>query len=290
MFLRLSDRNFGLLLLLPSLLLISVLIIYPAIFALDLSFESIDLATGARTFQGMRNYGSLVRDAEFWASWENTLLFTGAAVCLELVIGLCLALLLNSQFRGRNIFRGLLTLPLMVAPIVVGLQWRWLLMDPTGPVNAIIRALGFAGPSWLGDPLVAMWSIIIADLWQATPFDFLVMLAALQTVPQDQCEAASIDGASSPQVFRYVTLPCIVPSILVVLLIRSMDAFRIFDIVYIMTGGGPAGATNTVAMYIYRRFTFLDFGRSSAASFVVLATIVMVGLFLIRIFRAQTQR
>lgn len=287
---RLSDRQFGLLLLLPALLLISMFIIYPAILALDLSLESVDLATGARTFQGTRNYDSLFHDAEFWSSWVNTLFFTSVAVSLELVIGLCLALMLNTQFRGRSIFRALLTLPLMVAPVVIGLQWRWLLMDPTGPVNSIIRDLGFVGPSWLGDPLVAMWSIIIADLWQATPFDFLVMLAALQGVPQDQYEAAALDGAGSLRVFRHITLPHLVPSILVVLLIRSMDAFRIFDIVYIMTGGGPAGATNTVAVYIYRRFSFLDFGRSSAASFIVLLTIVAVGLFLIRIFPRETQR
>ncbi|HEY3103725.1 MAG TPA: sugar ABC transporter permease [Pyrinomonadaceae bacterium] len=220
----------------------------------------------------------------------HTLVYAAIALTIEFLLGLGLALLLDSQIRARNIFRVLLLVPLMLAPVVVGVIWRLMLNSNFGAVNATLKSFGVNTDllTWTASPKLAMASVIIADVWQWTPFMFLILLAGLQAIPQEPYEAALVDGSSPWQTFRHVTLPLLKPAILIALLLRTMDLLRVFDHIFILTEGGPGFATETVSLYIYRTaFRFSNFGYAAAMSFVLLLITNIISLAYIRMLRAQ---
>ena len=272
---RLSpDSWFNLWMILPALLLLGLLVIYPLLYSILISVQTdADALT-------LSNYLALARDSVVFTALRNTVAFTVAAVATEFVLGLGLALALESfDFRGKRIVRSLLLLPVMMAPVVAGLEWRWLYNDQFGLLGFLISSAGFTPPLWLASPSFAMPSVIITDVWMAMPFSILVFASALNGLPQEPYEAARIDGASSWQLFRYLTIPFLRPAMLVVLLIRTIDAFRMFDIVFVLTKGGPGYATETLTMYAYRlSFSFLEFGKGAALSFVLLLVVTFVSL------------
>src|SRR6185503_18673060 len=205
-------------------------------------------------------------------------------------IGLALALLLNSQMRGRAVFRSLLLLPMMLPPVVVGVVWRLMLTSNFGAVNGTLKTFGIQTDAltWTASPKLAMASVIVADVWQWTPFVFLILLAGLQAIPQEPYEAALIDGSTAWQTFRHVTLPLLKPAILIALLLRTMDLLRVFDQIFILTEGGPGFATETVSLYIYRTaFRFSNFGYAAAMSFVLLLLTNIVSVGYIRLLQKQ---
>jgi multiple sugar transport system permease protein len=267
-----DERRFNLLMLLPALCLLGVLVVYPLSYSVWISLES---RLGSLS---LANYLSVLADPVFYTALRNTTIFTLLAVGLEFFIGLSLALALQSlRIRTRNLVRSVLLLPLMVAPVVAALEWRWLFNDQYGLIGYLASVTNLPAPLWLADPKVAMWSVVAVDVWIATPFVMLVFNAALHNLPREPYEAATLDGASSWQLFRYLTLPLLRPAILVILLIRAIDALRVFDIIFVLTKGGPGYSTETLTMYAYRlSFSFQEFGKGAALSFLLL---ILIGSF-----------
>lgn len=284
-----KDRTYGMLLALPASVALLAIVIFPLLYSLQLSVVPLDLLNpgAARRFAGLAVYGSVIRDPRFLASILHTLVFVVATMSIELVIGLGAALVLNQPgLAGRGTFRTILALPLMVAPVVSGLQWRWIFSDQYGVLNYLLSLLRIPTPIWLGSPASAMAAIVIANLWVATPFDFLVLLAGLQGMPEEPIEAARIDGAGWWQRLRFVVLPLLRPAIRVVLLIRLADAIRIFDIVYVLTGGGPGDSTQVFSTYIFQTsYGSLQLSRGAAGSFIMVIITALISIFLARRLR-----
>lgn len=279
-----SDRQLAYILLAPTVTVLLALTIYPLIYSIKVSFQS---SSGTLTLQ---NFARLFSDQFFLSALAHTLVYAVIALTIEFLVGLGLALLLDSQLRARNIWRTLLLAPMMLAPVVVGVVWRLLLNSNFGAVNGTLRTFGLNTDAltWTASPKLAMASVIIADVWQWTPFVFLILLAGLQAIPQEPYEAALVDGSSAWQTFRHVTLPLLKPAILIVLLLRTIDLLRVFDHIFILTEGGPGFATETLSLYIYRTaFRFSNFGYAAAMSFVLLTITNFISAGYLRILQSR---
>ena len=278
------DKSLALVLITPTLAVLLALSIYPLIYSIKISFQS---PSGAPTLQ---NFTRLITDQFFFSALAHTFVYSAIALTVEFVMGLALAVLLNEQMRGRGAFRSLLLLPMMLPPVVVGVVWRLMLNSNFGAVNGTLKGLGVntEALTWTASPKLAMASVIIADVWQWTPFMFLILLAGLQAIPQEPYEAALVDGSSAWQTFRHVTLPLLKPAILIALLLRSMDLLRVFDHIFIITEGGPGFATETLSLYIYRTaFRFSNFGYAAAMSFVLLLITNLISVGYIRLLQTR---
>ena len=239
---------------------------------------------------GLANYTKLLTPgSDFLTAAGVTLRFALIDVAAEFAIGLGLALLLNREFFARNLFRVLILIPLMVPPLAAGLMWRFMYDQSQGVYSYFIRVLGGNPPVFLGDPKIALFALVATEVWRSSPFMVLVLLAALQSIPKELQEAAQVDGASSLQGFWYITLPFISPVIAVALLFRTVDSLRTFDLVYLMTGGGPGTVTEVVSMYIYRwGFRNFRLGFTSASSMILLfATLAICAIYLRMLVRRQ---
>jgi multiple sugar transport system permease protein len=238
-------------------------------------------------FSGFANYQRMSGDGRFWQSLWNTTIFTGASVALELVLGMAIALILHQVFIGRSLVRTAALLPWALPTALIGLAWTWIFNDQFGVWNDILMRLEIipTGFNWLGTPITAMLAVIAADVWKTTPFISILLLAGLQSISPDLYEAHSIDGATPWQNFTKITLPLLMPQILIVLLFRFAGAFGVFDLIQVMTGGGPGGATEVVSLYIYATvMRYLDFGYGAAlvvVTFLLLVSVVLIGTFLV---------
>ncbi len=255
-------------LLTPALILVLGVAVYPVIRTFMLSFFTQNLSTSLDpVFSGLYNYQRLLADGHFWETVIRTLIFTGFAVGAELAVGLAAALAVHHSPFGRGLARTAALVPWVLPTAALGLGWIWIFNDQFGVVNdLLIHASILSEPiAWLGRPDTAFTALVLADVWKTTPFITILLLAGLQTIPVQLYEAASIDGASRWQRFIRITLPMLQPTIFVAVLFRVLQSFGIFDLVYVMTGGGPGGATETVAVYTYRNFMrYLDFGYGAA--------------------------
>jgi len=277
------EKLTGWLLLLPALFILGLVFIYPIARAFYLSWFTENLGTQLEpVFSGLSNYQRMLGDGRFWQSLYNTSIFTFISVFLELFLGLGVALVLNKSFFGRGVVRTIAIIPWALPTAVMGLAWAWIFNDQYGVVNDILSRLGLidTGINWLGTPSLAMAALIVADVWKTTPFISIILLAGLQSISQDLYEAHSMDGASPWQSFYQITLPLLMPQILIALLFRFAQSFGIFDLVQVMTGGGPAGSTETVSIYIYSTvMRYLDFGYGAALVVVTfLLLVIAVGL------------
>jgi multiple sugar transport system permease protein len=279
-----SDRTLAVVLIAPTLAVLLGLSIYPLIYSVKISFQS---GSGNATLE---NFTRLVNDQFFLAALFHTFVYAAIALTIEFFIGLGLALVLNEKMRGRNAFRALLLLPMMLPPVVVGVVWRLMLNSNFGALNGTLKGFGISTETltWTASPKLAMASVIMADVWQWTPFMFLILLAGLQAIPQEPYEAALIDGSNAWRTFRHVTLPLLQPAILIALLLRTMDLLRVFDHIFILTEGGPGFATETLSLYIYRTaFRFSNFGYAAAMSFVLLLITNFISAGYIRLLQAR---
>ena len=279
------DLTFPLLLIAPTLLVLLSLSIYPLIYSITISLQ---VQSAGETHWSIANFTRLISDNFFLAALAHTFVYAIAALFFEFLIGLSLALLMNSQIRARGFFRATLLIPMMLPTVVVGVVWRLMLNPNFGAINGTLKHLGVntEALTWTASPRLALLSVIAVDVWQWTPFVFLVLLAGLQAIPDEPYEAARIDGSSSWQTFRYITLPLLKPAILIALLLRTMDLLRVFDQIFILTEGGPGFATETISLYIYRTaFRFFDFGYAAAMSFVLLALTNVISTIYIRLLQ-----
>jgi multiple sugar transport system permease protein len=282
-----SERALPYLLIAPTLCVLVALSIYPLIYAVKVSLQA-DSGTGTRWT--LQNFTRLFTDDFFLSALGRTLVYAAIALTFEFLLGLGLAVLLNRRMRGRSFFRAALLVPMMLPPVVVGVVWRLLLNPNFGAINGTLQGFGAGTESltWTASPTLAFASVIMVDIWQWTPFIFLILLAGLQAIPEEPYEAALIDGSSPWQTFRHVTLPLLKPAILIALLLRTMDLLRVFDQIFILTEGGPGSATETISLYIYRTaFRFGDFGYAAAMSFVLLILTNAISLLYIRLLQRQ---
>lgn len=283
---RSQERITGWGLLIPALLILSIVFVYPIGRAFWQSLFTQNLGTELEpVFSGLQNFARMTQDGRFWQSLWNSIVFTGVSVILELILGMGIALVLNQSFYGRGIVRTIAILPWALPTALIALAWTWIFNNQYGIVNDILLRLGLINASinWLGNPTLAMISVIIADVWKTTPFISILLLAGLQSIPTDLYEAHAIDGASSWQSFHQVTLPLLVPQIVIALVFRFAQAFGSFDLIAVMTGGGPGGATEMVSLYIYTTvMRYLDFGYGAAlvvVTFMLLTTVVAIANF-----------
>ena len=280
-----QERRFALILFLPSFLLLLLITTAPLVFLTWNSLQKLDLGMPwISGFAGFGNYVKMGEDPRFWNSLGLTFLYTSSTVVLQILIGLSLALLVLQIPRGQAIMRIAAILPIVLAPVVVGLFWRTLVLAPDfGLVDLVTRALGLGNYNWLGDPQLALISVIAIHTWQWTPFAFLVLLATLATLPPDVFEAARLDRANAWQRFWHITLPLIRPAIVMVIILRTMTALSAFAAIFAATGGGPGTSTEILNLYAYRTsFTELNIGYGSALAIVLLAITMLVSWTLFR--------
>ena len=266
----------------PAFLVLFIILVYPLGYSFWLSFHEWTLR-GFRQgvpWVGLDNYVSLLKNGDFLTSLRITFTFLILAIAAEFTLGMGLAVLLNHDLKAKGLIRSAILLPMMCTNVVIGLTWRLLFNYEFGIINYYLTQVGFKPVEWLSNPTVAMGSVIIVDVWNTTSFVALMLLAGLQSLPEEPFEAAKIDGASGWQTFRFLTLPLLRQTILVALLWRLIDTFRIFDVIYLLTAGGPARATETVSIYVYRYgFQSFNLGYASASSYaMILIMLVIAGV------------
>lgn len=272
----------------PALILTITILLFPLVYSFYISFQNYSLARPNDTsFAGLSNYVEMATQSGFLGALWNTVVFTFGAVLLEFLLGLGFAMLMNREFRGQGLVRTCLMLPLFLTPSIVALNWLFMYSPRVGMVPWLAAFVGFPQQfPFLADPTWAMPAVILVDVWRSTPFMFLILLAGLQGLPQEAIEAAQIDGASGWQILRNVTLPLLMPLILVALTIRGMDAFREFDLVFLLTQGGPGQKTEVISMLAYDTgFKFYDMGRASAMAYIILFLVLALSIFFVKKLR-----
>jgi multiple sugar transport system permease protein len=276
--------------LLPALGFLMIMAIFPLIWSLSLSFTKwLGTIMDRPLWIGLNNfYKILFTDKRFWKDLWFTVRFSAMAVTLELGIGLGLAHLLHEKFRGRGFFRVLYLIPLACPPIAVAFLWKMMLHPDIGIINTALSAIGLAKVKWTTSVIVAPFTIVMVDVWEWTPFMFLSLLAAYQALPQEIYQSAAVDGASRGQIFRKITLPLITPIIVTIVLIRIIDAFKLFELVFAITSAGPANATEALSFYIYQTgIKWFDLGKGAAMSWLFLLLLMGISQILLSRFRRR---
>ena len=273
--------------LVPSGLVLTLVLLYPLGYAIYLSFFNYYLGGAERTFIGLGNYVALLTDERFWSSLWKTLIIVGSAVSLEFIVGLTVAFGLYKLTFGVRTLNLLLFLPHIITPVVAALFLRWVFMGRWGLIDGFLISFNIFPPDWLGSPGWARMTVVLADAWQFTPFMILVLYAGLNTVDQNQIESARMDGAGNWTILTRIMLPALRPLIVFVLAIRTMDAFRFFDSIYVLTAGGPGTATETITIYTYAlAFRLLEVGKASALGVLTLLIVAaLVALMILVVYR-----
>ena len=270
----------------PAVLVMALACLYPVLVAFQLGLY--DWAMGppwsSARWVGLGNFISAFGNPRVWSSLGTTLLFAGVCVSAEMVLGIALALALERPVRGMALFRTVFILPMMIAPIAVGLAWRYMFDAQFGLINAVLGAFGIAAQIWLADPALAFVAIVIADVWQWTPFVFIMMLAALAGVDGSIIEASRIDGANAWQMTFWVKLPMVLNVIAITLMMRLIDAFRVLEVIYVLTFGGPGDSTEILALHIYKTaFVGQQLGVAAAISVLLLAVVALLSWAALRL-------
>ena len=277
----------NLLLLLPALLLMGLVFVWPMLRYGWLSFHADSVLTGLNPVpNGGANWLRLLDDQRFWQDTLQTTRFAGVSVGLELLLALAIALLLDQRWRGRGMVRALTLLPWALPTTMMALGWRWIFNTPYGPIERLTQMLGLGPLNLLSTPMWTWLVTVLADVWKTTPFIALLLLAGLQTIPEDLYSAFRLEGGRPVQALTSITLPLLMPYILIALLFRGAQAFGVFDLIQVLTGGGPAGSTESVALYAYlNAMRFLDFGYSATAMLAGFLLLNMTMLILAMLLR-----
>lgn len=279
-------------LLFPAVIYLFLVNLYPLIYVFRLSFTRYALASRTPpVFIGFSNFISVLTTPRFWDSLVVTLWFSFFNVIVQVALGFGIALLLNNLKRGRQLIVTLLLLPMMIAPAVVAFIWKMIYNPYWGPLNYFLSKLGIEGQSWASDPNLALPSLLVADIWQWTPFTIILLLAGLQSLPKSVYEAASIDGSSKWQVFRDITLPLMYPFVYLAFILRLIDSFKIFDLIYIITKGGPGTVTENLGWFTYETgFVHFNIGWASALSVIQLIIITIIAQYALKALAQRKQK
>jgi multiple sugar transport system permease protein len=275
---------FEVLCILPAFIATVAVIVLPLLYSLGISFYRYVLTDPANIrFVGLANYAQAFADPTFLSALRTTAIFTIGTVVAQFALGMAFALVVHNLSFGQGLIRTAMLVPIFMTPAVAAFMWRFILHPDLGIMNYYVSMLGFGKPVWLGSPSLALFSVMAVDIWRNTPFMFLIFLAGMQSLPSELYEAADVDGATPWQKFVGVTLPLLKPLILVALIIRGMDAVREFDIIFIMTGGGPGNATETIALATQRySFRVYNMGLGSAVSYIIFIVVFVLGIFFVR--------
>jgi multiple sugar transport system permease protein len=290
-----NEKAFPWVLMAPTLIVLFAFGIYPFLYALYIAGHNVNLSRPyiPRMFVGLFQYQEVIRDPEFWHALRTTMWFTLQAVFIQFWLGLGLALLFQRAIRGLSVMRIFILIPMILPPLVAALIWRYMFFPGAGFVTyyggAITSALGWGEIPYLSDPTIAFHTLVFVDVWQWTPFMFLMMTAGLASIPRQPYEAAEIDGASAWRVFWTITMPLLKPAILIAVVIRTMDAFRTYELILVMTRGGPGNATTTLNVYLTKTgLEFFDASKAAAISLIMMMIIIVMSLIFIRVLQART--
>lgn len=280
------DNRFKYFMIAPTIIILGLVIIYPLVVTVNLSLHQVNILNmhaDTKPFIGLANFASMLTNVDFLHSVWRSFLFVFIVVSLEVILGMLLALMFQRDFVGKNFFSTLLLCATMVTPIAISLMWRFMLNQEIGVINYLFQLLFHISPSWLGSTTLAFVSIIMIDIWWCTPFAFLIFMAGLSSLPAEPYEATKIDGATAWQAFRFVTLPLMKPIIVIVTLIRTMDALKSFDMIYGLTNGGPGTSTELISFFLYKyAFKRVDLGGGAAVSLIMLVIIACLSYILFR--------
>lgn len=286
---RVRDRLFPYWLILPTAILIIVIIIYPLFYSIDVSLRKVSIGDLGNPSQarwlGLANYAEQLQNKLFWDITLQTAYLTVICVAAAILIGLIVALVLNQEFVGRKLVRVLILIPWVLPTMVVAKTWAWIYNGNYGALNGLLLQLGLIDRyrTYLGDPDLALYAVSLTKVWKEVPFVALILLASLQTIPRELYEAARIDGAGTWSCFRRITLPLLRPALMVVTVLQTMWAFRIFDLVYAMTQGGPANKTMVIAYWTYMQaFKFHHYGVGAALAYIVTIFLILLSLVYIK--------
>lgn len=261
----------------PAIIYLALFSVFPLLYSLVISFFEFDRVKGKWNFLGIGNYSEIFTDKTFWTSIFVTAVMVGVSLSFEILVGVALAIFFGQKLKGSKFVRAILITPMILNPVVVGLMWRALFNPQWGLFNWSIGLVGIQNPPiWLADPKWTLWTLIAVDIWQWTPFIFVVVFARYQALPSDIFESARVDGATSAQVIRHITLPLVSSAVIFAAIFRGIDSFRTFDLVYGLTFGGPGRSTTTLSFYSFENgFVYYRYGFSSALSYimVIMATI-----------------
>ena len=286
----LSESGVAKIMVTPALIIIFGLAVYPLIYTIWISFADVNLLKGESVFVGLKQYLAVFSSVEFWSSLKVTLYFTIVSILVQLPLGILVALLLNQEFHGRWLVRSIILIPWAVPTLVNATLWDWIYNVQYGVLNRMLLQLHLIEKPiiWLETPLRAMNAVILADTWRMLPLYVIMILASLQTIDKARIEAAIIDGAGVFRRFISVILPLIKPMVMVILVIRTMQALKVFDIVYMLTHGGPANGTMVVSYFIYdQTFSFMKFGYGAALAIFVAVTSLLISLIYVRVLRSE---
>ncbi len=275
--------------LLPISAMLVVFGLYPLFYSIWLSLQTRSRVTRQYEFTGFAQWAKALGDERMWNALSVTVTYTLVALAIQLVLGMLIALLLDSDRRGYGVLRALMTVPLVVPPAITGMMFLLMQDGSFGVISFYLYAIGLVSPTLpvLANPNLALYAVILADVWQWTPFMVLILLAGLRSLPKEPFEAAAIDGASAVQVFRRITLPLLGKVIAVAVLIRGVDLFRIYDYIYVMTGGGPGIRTETLSFFAGRSFGVADFPYAATLSLIVLIVLIVVSNVVVKIFKVR---
>lgn len=288
---RFSFKAFPYFMLLPAIALLAFVVMYPMVFSFWISLHRWYLGKPHLfPFIGLRNYSSLfLKDAVFRISLFNTLKLALICIPVEFALGMLLALLLSREdIRGKVFFRTCLVMPVVLTPVVSGVLWKFLLHPSYGLVNYLLGLVGISKVEWLANPRFALLSVALVNMWQWTPFAFLLLYAGLASLSREPLEAATVDGASGWQIFRFIIFPLLTPIVIIALLMRTMDLVKLFDVVYVLTRGGPADTTEVLTLYNFRvGLNYFDMGKAAAMSWIIAAIVTLLSQLYLRVSKIE---
>jgi ABC-type sugar transport system permease subunit len=286
---RLSDAQFSWLIITPAILVVFGIVLFPLVETFIYSLKDMDLSMGnLGSYVGLANYWNALSDPEFWAAAGRTAYFAGVSIGLELILGLLIALLLNENIRGKAFLQSIIIIPWAIPTIVNGAMWKWIYHSEYGALNALLTDLHLIDHyrSWLNTPWLAMNMVIVADVWKMTPLVVIFMLASLQMVNKSVYEAANVDGAGMVRRLFTLTLPYLQPTILVIIVMRTMETFKVFDVIYAITQGGPANGTMVLTYQAYiKAFNGLQYSQGATISYLIATMIALLTFTYVKVLK-----
>lgn len=278
--------------LLPTLIFLAIFILFPIVYNIVLSFQDVDVYNlkGKHNFVGFDNYVTILKDTVFRTSLKNSIVFTVLSIVFQFVIGFALALFFNKKFPGSNLMRSMMLLAWMLPVVITASVFQWMLSGDYGVVNYILQSLGIINEplSWLSNGKTALLATVFANIWTGIPFNMIILLSGLQALPEPLYEAARLDGASRAKQFRHITIPLMKPTILVLMMLGIIYTFKVFDMVYIMTAGGPINSSTVLPIYAYQlSFTLFEFSQGAAVSLIMFVLLIFIAIIYLRMMNKE---